>query len=281
MREIRAKTWTPRTRPLAYAHAKRDGIWLCVNKDMHGRVTMNTSHPTDVTAQLRTCGWTLPVHERVPPITRVLGELYVPGESRSQVKSALAHDSSRLRFAGFAIATAPVDLELRDVNDTLTLWGIETIQYRVHSAVSRPDLLIGEYTYTDPSRLLDETPEGHEGWVLKNGNMLDWHKLKVERTIDLVVTGTKDGRGKYLGLVGALRVSTSEGYEVARVGGMSDEERVAMTEEDPTGRVCEVRYQYVGDRGRLQHPRFLHWRDDKTPDECPASQDPALEEHWR
>jgi len=222
------------------------------------------------------------VYERLPVDTKVIGELYVPGRSRSQVKHCLADDPRRLRWAGFAIASERPSLELHAVNLKLTLWGIETIQYRVHEAVEPPEYLIGEVTYNSPVELLRDVPQDHEGWVLKDGNLDSWYKLKREHEIDLVVTGVKDGRGKYLGLVGALVLSTTEGFEVARVGGMTDAERVWMSEHEDelVGRVCEVRYQYVGDRGRLTHPRFLRWRDDKTASECLADQDPDLEDHW-
>lgn len=38
------------------------------------------------------------------------------------------------------------------------------------------------------------------------------------------------------------------------------------------GAVCEVEYQDVASKGRLQHPRFVRWRDDKLAEECFISQ---------
>lgn len=107
-------------------------------------------------------------------------------------------------------------------------------------------------------------------------------KFKLETTGDYIVTGTKDGEGKYLGMVGSLEVSKivteppwdytvedeGETYHlraVAFAGGMTDKERQEMTEnrEDLVLEVCEVKSQGTGGKRRLRHPRFLGWRKDK------------------
>ena len=131
----------------------------------------------------------------------------------------------------------------------------------------------------DPEFWLDAAKRrGVEGWVFKVSNYHGWWKLKVVKTVDLVVTGLKDGRGKYLGLVGALKCSTWRWgsnlklVEVAAVSGMTDEQRVDI-DSGHVGRVCEVAYQLVGSRGRLRHPRFVRWRPDKRAEDCTLSQD--------
>ena len=88
--------------------------------------------------------------------------------------------------------------------------------------------------------------------------------MKEKRTINLRVTGTTDGEGKYVDAVGALVCETSDGFEIARVSGMSDLERYELVLDDPTGKIVEVAYQYVGARGRLRHPRFVKFRGDRT-----------------
>jgi len=111
-----------------------------------------------------------------------------------------------------------------------------------------------------------------EGVVLKEGNHRGWYKLKEVRSVDCVVTGTTDGVGKYDGLLGSLKCSAynTQGQlvEIANVSGMSDDERYDMTFEDPVGRVVEIAYQYLGAGGRLRHPRFVRFRDDKPEREC-------------
>jgi len=100
--------------------------------------------------------------------------------------------------------------------------------------------------------------------------------MKHRKTIDLVVQGFQPGRGKYAGMVGSLLCGIGE-IEIARVGGMNDAARVAITEAD-LGRVVEVEYERVASQGRLRHPRFLRWRDDKLPEHCKLDQDPKLYE---
>lgn len=133
---------------------------------------------------------------------------------------------------------------------------------------------------------------GLEGYIVKRRSTREWWKVKVENLMDVIVLGATDARegktGKYLGQIGALIVGvtcaeedseyewTIEGKpihvkEVAQVSGMTDEQRLAMTEqrEELYGRVCEIRFQYAGNKTRLRHPRFIRWRDDeKTVWEC-------------
>ncbi len=134
---------------------------------------------------------------------------------------------------------------------------------------------------------------GIEGFVFKNGNLLDWHKWKPVKTIDVVVSGFIDGDGKYIGLIGAMACSVyqhvtignrrrSALVEIANVSGMDDRTRILISddEEGHLGRVAEVAYQYVGSKGRLRHPRFMRWRDDKSALDCDITQDTDLEEYY-
>ena len=64
---------------------------------------------------------------------------------------------------------------------------------------------------------------------------------------------------------------------------MSDAIRLDVSEDRGAylGKVIEVRYQYIGDKGRLRHPNFVRWRDDKPPDECTLSKDSDLFNYWK
>jgi ATP-dependent DNA ligase len=105
-----------------------------------------------------------------------------------------------------------------------------------------------------------------------------WSKAKNERTIDLVVMGMRMGKGKYWGMCGSLRLGIG-GIEVARCSGMDDDVREIITNDD-IGRVVEVKYERMGSKGRLQHPRFMCWRDDKKASDCHFDQDPELETYY-
>lgn len=230
----------------------------------------------------------------------VHGELYVRGGTSSDVKTAIkeAHEgggelADRLGFCAYRLVGQP--LQPHEHLDALMKMGFEVP--RVLS--NAPEQ--GEFTqavvpweyatrrggiYVDEPALLDlrdlARRERIEGFMLKKAETIPvWFKLKVEDTADVIVTGVKDGDGKYLGLVGALLCSVlgSEGQmiEVASVSGMTDDERYEITEmhdkhNSLVGRVCEIKYQCVAAQGRLRHPRFLRFREDKNPMECTIAQ---------
>lgn len=246
------------------AHAKLDGHRVMVSKDGDGRVTALTRNFVDLAPKLTCVEWA----ERVPVRTAVDGELVVPGGTASDVKTRL-HEA---RFEAFAVP-----------------WWAGRRLYDSPVRVARHLCQTNGIAFAAP--LLEFwAPEAWdmaaaarawnvEGWVLKRSNYRGWWKWKLERTIDLLVTGIKPGQGKYSGTVGALLCSFVDDdgshVEVASVSGMTDEQRARMGRHD-IGRVVEVRYQQVGSLGRLRHPRFVRWRDDKDAEGCRADQDPDL-----
>jgi ATP-dependent DNA ligase len=130
---------------------------------------------------------------------------------------------------------------------------------------------------------LDEIlARGGEGVILKNlfatyGESGAWRKVKRSHTVDVVVTGFTEARfgrgGKYLGQIGAVRVSvrTSDGQllEIGKVSGMTDEIRADMTSRPEAwlGGVIEVEAQEFGSE-RLRHPRFVRARPDADASSC-------------
>jgi len=101
-----------------------------------------------------------------------------------------------------------------------------------------------------------------EGFVLKERGYANWWKVKIEHTADLKVSGLQGGRGKYFGKVGAVILQDGTGREVGTAGGFDDATRFAITEKD-IGRICEIKYQYITEHGKLRHGRFKRWREDK------------------
>jgi len=273
MATVRSKNWTGQD--ARFAHVKRDGHFLCVRKARTGLVSCHTRHPHDVTDKLRDRGWYLNVFRRAPAGTTILGELWYPGKPASYVKTAMKEHDPRLRFGAFALETAPADASLLEIESLCVLWGVEFLPFWITAGAYTPQSIVD---------MLTRTPqENVEGVVFKDGNLLNWRKWKPVKTMDLVIAGYHPGRGKYYGGVGALRCVTSEGREVARVSGMDEPTRdwVGEHREECLGLVVEVAYQYVGAGGRLRHPRFVGFRDDKQPEECTSDQDLDLEEHYR
>lgn len=148
--------------------------------------------------------------------------------------------------------------------------------------------------YSDPSQYLDLydeiTEKKIEGAILKNTKCLyvpgkrpakHWYKAKRERSFDVVVLGYTEGQGKYEGQIGAIEFGAyDKDGSLVRIGkcsGLTDEERRDITnnKDEYLGRVFEVKSNDMVGSGEYRsprHPNFLHWREDKLPEQCSRSQ---------
>jgi ATP-dependent DNA ligase len=275
-----------------YAHAKLDGHFIRVQWD-NAHISATTSHPTEISEQL-------PDHlyneaSLIPRGVIALGELWVPNKPASCVKTALKNQWQDLQITYFAIERLPGvsqiavnEMSLEEIRQNFEDWQLNFAPFEVIS--DHPNGREIDHSELEFLRARARSA-GLEGWVLKTGNMANWFKLKNENSIEAVITGVKDGTGKFLGQIGSLVVGVTpdEGknfIEIAAVGGMTNEDRLMMTHEydqDPSfliGKVIEVQYQKVEANGRLRHPRFSSFRDDKPAADCGIDQDPDLEKHW-
>jgi bifunctional non-homologous end joining protein LigD len=123
--------------------------------------------------------------------------------------------------------------------------------------------------------------QGGEGVVLKRLSSLyaegkrnkDWIKVKKFSTYDAIIIGYHPGTGKYKSLFGALLVGQyvdSKLQEVARVSGMTDEQRTTIwkNKDKFLGTVIEFKAQNPTKAKRYRHPEFLRFRNDKNPKDC-------------
>lgn len=229
-----------------YAHLKLDGHMLILEPGYAWTKTMINILP-------KLSFLSLP---KVPQGIKLHGELWAPKVKASSVKTLINSEDPNLNFTVWGVEGWAPALALDVVEIKLANLGFQYAPWWYYE--QRPM----------------ELPDDAEGWVFKNGNMLDYQKWKPVKTVDAVVLDVKPGKGKYAGQLGALIVGIGDRI-IANVSGMTDAERAEMGAHD-IGKVVEVAYQYVGDGGRLRHPRFIRFRDDKLPEQCRLDQDPDL-----
>lgn len=247
-----------------YVEAKHDGHRVAVTRDGRGALGVFTPH--------RECGILLPINllegraivlppwvHKLPAGSIVECELVWPGHPASDVVTAMKDCPSELDWRPFAIPF----INKQDYRSMCYLAMRDLIQRRTRYEV--PVMLMDAY-HSEISLLQQAEALGLEGYVLKERGYSGWWKLKLEWTLDLEVLGFQAGKGKYEGHVGALLLRDSKGVEI-RCSGMTEAVRFALTHRD-VGRIVEVEHSGLTVNGKLRHPRFKRWRDDKVvPDE--------------
>lgn len=263
-----------------YAHIKKDGHMLKLQKGVNDQLYGWTKNPTDIIDKLKFCRW-YDAALALPRGVSLLGELHLPGHRSEAIKTAIKDENDRLQFDVFAIDNWRFNDELHNRLHGMPLEEVETLANQLGFPFI-PFFVAPLATDITALQNAQKTNPSIEGFVLKNGNLQDWVKLKPRKTLDVVVTRLLPGQGKYNMQVGSLVCNTSEGYEVASVSGMNDRQRQWMTNhsDEILGKVIEVEYQNVGANGRLRHPAFVRIREDKEINQCPVSQDADLRIYW-
>ena len=303
-KRIKPRSVPFRTATFKYAQEKIDGWRLTFvrGEDQNAQAWTRSTDVTDAIMQ----SWFLPLLATLPVGSMLDCELTVPGQHASAVSSLLAGNGDLLTARGCNLTCFFIPYwngescekdrfkdqasRFRDfVRDCgLGAFHKKGIRFaKVYSAMvdGRPmrDSELFELLYDVKHR----RPKGEiEGFVLKDTPFTGWLKFKPSQTIDLVCTGFEEGdeAGKYVGQCGALigsiviehgtfDCSNNECVvppvykDIAHVSGMSDAVREAIGPKD-VGRVFECEYQLVAANGRLRHPRFIRWRDDKPASQC-------------
>lgn len=183
-------------------------------------------------------------------------------------------------------------------NDTrpLPLWERrEALKILVHELGNQDKIVVTpQFSYTEAAytALLDA---GYEGGVVKNPSApyasgqrgYGWYRLKRTETIDVVVTGTIPGRGKFEGLLGALVFGAYQDGKLVNIGqcsGMIDRVRAEMTKShtkgELVGTVVEVKHFGQSPQGGYRHPQYVRTRTDKAAEACLLSEVSAVEPNW-
>jgi hypothetical protein len=150
---------------------------------------------------------------------------------------------------------------------------METYQsdvYQLTDETTDPRLFIGSIVAPTDDYLNDMmltlVGMGHEGLVLRQAGV--WLRVVPEKTIDIRITGYKEGTGKYAGMLGSLH--TAHG----NVGtGLDDSDRQVLwaTREELIGQIVQVTFREVNDdTGKLRFPSFQRIRWDKTEENLEA-----------
>lgn len=251
----KAKPWKGEV--CKYYQAKFDGIRITIFKQANssvltvGRSVFGTKgNLLSLTSQLGYHWGFAGIIEKLPPFSSIDCELCVNGGTSSDVRTAMIAKSQGLGIIPFAnpvLAGKVQEINTLDwVNPLIELTG--TVEETMALALKL----------------------GYEGIMLKNGHYDSWFKLKEINTIDCVIMGYIDGEGKYDSQVGSIRIGVFNNdilEEIGCVSGMDDKTREELSEKD-VGRVVEVSYQNLASQGRLRHPRFKCWRDDKPAEQC-------------
>jgi len=278
--QLKPKKWTGQ--PFRYAHAKLDGWRVTAYRQADGTVKVfGKDHRIHLEylsrfPRLKRTNWYKTI-KREPRHTAFDAEIIVPGRPASFVATALRDKTVPIEIVTFAVPWLDgkrFDAPLPDVEEYVEDLGLDFAKW----------WHVDDKAFHDGDRntmLAFARKMGMEGFVLKQRHYEGWFKLKIERTVDAVVTGFEWGEGKYKGMVGALIVSvldedTGHWIEIANCSGMTDAERKEMTclvkKRKLCDRACELMYQEVSSKGRLRHPRFIRWREDKLVEECTIEQ---------
>lgn len=187
--------------------------------------------------------------------------------------SAGKRDGSSLTFHVFDIISieefdkqsCPLPLRQRHFNLSARLDGVRNYVQVVGACLVK--------TYEEFSkRYRAALRSGCDGVVLKERDSLyafkrskTWLKVKPILTADCEIVGMVEGRGKYKGMLGALKIRPEGSRVTTMCSGMDDAMRKAVWD-FPLGykwQIVEVKYRGFHKSGRLIEPRFVRMRPDK------------------
>lgn len=207
----------------------------------------------------------------------VLGEAWIEGTPQPTISGLFRQHAPApaLNFVVFDIIKSgsfalgihdvPYRIRQRHLNDTL----------RTHNFPGSPLLECAYYnpgSYGCAQKLANALVDmgGYDGCILRD---LDSHwavgpcksgeiiKVKPVKSFDLQCTGVEEGKGKLVGMAGAL-LFTYKGQPVKATGGTFPE-REQWFREPPVGRIFEVECIGITEDGKLREPRLKGERFDK------------------
>jgi len=126
-----------------------------------------------------------------------------------------------------------------------------------------------EEVYAAHARFIEE---GYEGTILRLNKPYEFKrtdnliKIKDMLSQDCIIKQVIEGKGKYAGIMGAIKVLQEDGQTLCEVGtGFSDEARTNFwnNRSELIGTQVEIKYQELTPDGVMRFPVFLRFRNDK------------------
>lgn len=285
---IKPKKW--KGQPWSSAQVKLDGFRVTAFKSQKAQFLMyGKNHREDLEflhrfPRLRKTDFYRSL-KKLPNNSSVDAEIIVPGGTSSDVATALRDSTIPIEIVVFAIprfmGTMMEEKRLSWASEKAEKYGFifaEWYSYRdLSDKLQLEDL---DFESTKENLLGMAKSLSYEGWVLKQTQYSGWFKVKEVQMVDAIIMDVVPGKGKFRGLIGALVVCVWDDRElkpIANVSGMTDLERATLTRQlefhrNLLGKVVEVKYQEVGSKGRLRHPRYSRLRTDKLAEDCTIDQ---------
>jgi DNA ligase-1 len=212
------------------------------------------------------------------------GEALVVGssfeESISAVKRGTAKEGASVVFLAFDLLSMK---EWKEKNCPRIFRDRRTLLQTAANAANETHQLFGATQLMSVGTLEDAQKlfyswraQGLEGAVIKTPHGLysfkrskDWMKLKAETTVDVVITGAIEGKGKHSGRLGAFTF-VHNGEECRAGTGFSDDQRTEFwnwhkgrfRKRPPfIGLTAEVEFTEATAAGRTRHARFVRLRE--------------------
>ncbi len=146
-------------------------------------------------------------------------------------------------------------LNVRETFDSTQSWARDT---PIHT-MAELKIYLGEVVNRRFEGLMLKQPSWY--WKDTKSRTVAMAKYKTRPTVDLYCFDVEEGKGKYVGMIGALGLIDSMGREVWVGSGLSDEERNSHPDYF-VGEVIEVEYEQIIDT--YIQPTYIQRREDKT-----------------
>lgn len=267
-----------------YIQPKFDGHLMKIYKEQKiagiCNVHVFTKNDKDVTDKIWQIQHIRNVLVKLPNQSIVFAELHFPGGFSTDVPTMLNNADERLQLTAFAAPMVDgenmVDARLPGVMLILQDYGVGVSHTRILNSIRT-------VVKSEQEELIQLAIEDRlEGYVLKEGHMTGWYKLKPVKELDAFVIGTcQSFSAQHYGGLKSIQVAVLDDngkiHDLGQVGsGFEADYRAQFNTKEKratlTNRVCEIQYDSIAANGKLRFPRFIRWRDDKDKKDCATEQ---------